>query len=125
MEFNKSNRFNEESQVNQTLIHYKGILGEFDYDPSLWGIVDNYLVFKDRDITSLPENLELPKGCIDTSCMFSTCTNLTDISPLQNWNISNVKHIWGMFKHCEKLTDISPLYNWDTSQVKDMSLMFA
>ena len=32
MEFNKSNRFNNnnENQVKQKLIHYKGEIGEFD-----------------------------------------------------------------------------------------------
>lgn len=34
MEFNKLNRFN--TNENQNLKHYKGELGEFDYDSSIW-----------------------------------------------------------------------------------------
>ena len=31
MEFNNSN-----NPINQSLVHYAGILGEFDYDPNIW-----------------------------------------------------------------------------------------
>ena len=47
MEFSKSNRFNDdENQVNKNLVHYKGVLEEFDYDPIIWEIVNNHLIFK-------------------------------------------------------------------------------
>lgn len=152
MEFTKYNRFNNnENQVNQNLIHYKGKIGEFDYDSSIWEVIDNHLRFKNKAVTSLPKGLELPKGCVDTSEMFRYCENLTDLSPLenwdtskiinisrmfsycirlkdlsllQNWDTSNVKYMSGMFYNCEKIEDISPLQNWDTSKVEDMSLMF-
>ena len=125
MEFNKSNCFNNENTINQNLIHYAGGIGEFDYDPNIWRIDDNHLAFKDIEVESLPENLQLPKGCIDTSCMFSHCKKLKDITPLQNWDTSNVTDISSMFYRCEKLTDITPLKNWDTSNVKKMSYMFS
>ena len=64
MKFNKSN-----SPINQSLIHYAGILGEFDYDPSIWEIVNNHLIFKNKEVKSLPKNLELPKCCVDISYM--------------------------------------------------------
>ena len=93
MEFNKSN-----SPTNQSLIHYKGEIGEFDYDPNIWEISrSNSLIFKNKWVKSLPENLELPKGCINISFMFSSCKNLTDISSLKNWDTSNVKDVLGMF----------------------------
>ena len=123
MEFNKSNCFNNKNK-NQNLIHYKGVLGEFDYDPNIWIIYKDKLIFKDKDITSLPENLELPKGCISTSHMFRGCTNLTDITPLKNWNTSNVESTSYMFECCKNLTDIYPLQNWNTSNVTSMSEMF-
>ena len=127
MEFNKSNRFNNnnENQVNQNLRHYKGEIGEFDYDPNIWKIEDNHLRFKNKEVESLPENLELPEGCIDTSFMFQSCKNLTDISTLENWNTSNVKNMENMFCFCVNLKDISPLQNWDTSNAINMSDMFS
>ena len=148
MEFNKSSRFNienkkEENQTNipedllsqldniinqkskkPNLIHYKGKIGEFYYDPNIWEISCNHLRFKNRKVESLPKNLELPEGCIDISEMFSWCENLTDISPLENWNTSNVESMLSMFHYCENLTDISPLKNWNTSSVSNMSHMF-
>ena len=56
MEFNKSNRFNDnnENQVNQNLIHYAGEIGEFDYDPNIWEIDSyNHLRFKNKGVNSL------------------------------------------------------------------------
>ena len=120
MEFNKSN-----SPINQPLIHYAGILGEFDYDPDIWEIIDNRLRFKNRKVKSLPENLELPKGCVDISYMFFNCKNLVDISPLKNWDISNVKSTLRMFSNCISLTNITTLQSWNTSKVEDMSYMFS
>ena len=126
MEFNKSNRFNDNiNQVNQNLIHYKGEIGKFDYDPNIWEISDNRLRFKNKEVVSLPENLELPEGCIDTSFMFSGCKNLTDISPLQNWDTSNIRSMKFMFSGCQNLTDIHQLGNWDISNVIDTSEIFS
>ena len=89
MEFSKPN-----SPINQPLIHYVGILGEFDYDPRIWKIVDNHLRFKNKEAKSLPKNLELPKGCVDISYMFSYCVNLTDTSSLNKWSyFKSKKHI--------------------------------
>ena len=109
MEFNKSNRFNNENQKEEksNLIHYAGEIGEFDYDSNIWEIIDNHLRFKIQAVTSLPENLELPKGCIDTSYMFYYCENLTDISALQNWDVSNVINTSRMFQGCGKLKDLT------------------
>ena len=115
MEFTKSNRFNDnnENTVNQNLIHYAGKAGEFDYDPNIWEISDDSLKLKNKEVESLPENLELPKGCIDISHMFANCNKLTDITPLQNWDISQVENTSYTFSFCEKLTYISTLNNPD------------
>ena len=80
MEFNTSNNFSKEENPN--LVPYKGEIGEFDYDPNIWEISDDSLKFKNKEVESLPENLELPKGCIDISHMFANCDKLKDISPL-------------------------------------------
>ena len=126
MEFSKSNRFNDdENQVNKNLVHYKGVLGEFDYDPRIWKIVDNHLMFKNKEVKSLPKNLELPKGCVDISYMFFNCKNLADISPLKNWDISNVKSALRMFSNCISLTNITTLQSWNTSKVENISHMFS
>ena len=119
MEFNKSNRFNNdnEKQINQNLSHYEGVLGEFDYDPNIWEIENNNVMFKNKGVKSLPGNLKIPEGCIDTSHMFRSCKNLTDISTLQNWDTSKVKNTSHMFENCENLTDITPLQNWNLSNV--------
>ena len=52
MEFNKSNRFNNnnETTLKQTLIYYKGEIGEFDYDPNIWEISDDSLKFKNKEL---------------------------------------------------------------------------
>lgn len=109
---------------NKNLIHYKGEIGEFDYDPSIWEIVRGHLKFRNEEVKSLPKGLKLPKGCIDTSHMFEYRQDLVDISPLQNWDTSNVVSMENMFSKCISLIDISPLQNWDTSNVRDMSHMF-
>lgn len=56
--------------------------------------------------------------------MFSGCTELSDISFLAEWNISNVVSMEGAFCYCISLKDISPLKKWDVSNVNNMSQMF-
>ena len=43
------------------------------------------------------------------SFMFSYCLSLSNIEPLQNWNVSNGKNFGCMFKKCSSLKDIKPL----------------
>ena len=47
--------------------------------------------------------------------MFSWCESLSDIKPLQNWNVSNGNNFSGMFCGCSSLSDIKPLENWNIS----------
>ena len=67
MEFNKSNRFNNENQKEEksNLMHYAGKAGEFDYDCTIWEISCNHLRFRNRKVESLPKNLELPGTIIE------------------------------------------------------------
>ena len=57
--------------------------------------------------------------------MFKSCTALTDIDALADWDTGNVTDMDYMFDNCESLTDLSPLSNWDTGNVTDMRYMFS
>lgn len=61
----------------------------------------------------------------DMKSMFYYCRNLSDISALENWDISNVTDMSDMFDYCNSITDISALENWDTSNVTNMAGLFA
>lgn len=53
-------------------IHYKGELGEFDYDPEKFELVEGpfvYLHYKGKGL-----NVNLPDGCISIKCMFYKCS---------------------------------------------------
>ena len=57
---------------------------------------------------------------------FFQCNSaLTNISPLANWDVSNVTTMNGMFQTCEKIRNINGLQNWDVSNVKSMTNMFS
>ena len=64
---------------------------------------------------------------VDTSLngLFYYANNLTDISGLADWNISNVTNISYMFYQASKLSDISPIASWNTGNVDNMSFLFA
>ena len=44
--------------------------------------------------------------------MFYGCSSLSDIKPLQNWNVSNGNNFYDMFIRCSSISDIKPLQNW-------------
>ena len=44
--------------------------------------------------------------------MFCECSSLSDIKPLENWNVSNGNIFDNMFKECSSLLDITPFKNW-------------
>lgn len=46
------------------------------------------------------------------SYMFYGCVNLKDISPLENWNTSNINNMSHVFSYCVNLTDTSSLNKW-------------
>ena len=58
------------------------------------------------------------------SYMFNDCRNLTNLSPLEDWNVSNVTDMNCMFLGCSSLTDLSPLASWNVSNVTSMLYMF-
>ena len=50
---------------------------------------------------------------------------LADLTPLKNWNISNVTNTRNAFRNNTNITDLTPLSNWDVSHVVIMSDMFS
>ena len=57
--------------------------------------------------------------------MFKSCTALTDIDALADWDVSHVYNINEMFSGCESLQNIEGFSEWDTSMVSGMSRVFA
>ena len=47
------------------------------------------------------------------SGMFAGCSLLSDIKPLEKWNVSNCKNFSGMFGECSLLSDIKSLEKWN------------
>ena len=45
--------------------------------------------------------------------MFYECSSLSDIGPLEKWNVSNGKDFSCMFSWCTSLSDIKPLEKWN------------
>jgi surface protein len=76
------------------------------------------------------KSLEAVTGTLDTTGttalneMFRGCTNLTDISGLASWDVSNVVGFDEMFTSCHSLSDLTPLSGWDTSSGTGFSCMF-
>ena len=44
--------------------------------------------------------------------MFSGCSSISDLKPLDNWNALNGKDFSNMFSGCTLLLDIKSLENW-------------
>ena len=56
--------------------------------------------------------------------LFSYCSSLTDLTALENWNVSKVTNMKSMFSRCASLTDLTALERWDVSNVTTMGYMF-
>ena len=56
--------------------------------------------------------------------MFYGCTSLSNIKPLEKWNVSNCTNFSNMFNGCTSLCDINSLENWDVSNSNSFSYMF-
>ena len=55
--------------------------------------------------------------------LFSFCKSLSDIKPLENWNVSNGNNFSFMFAECPKLSDIKPLEKWNVSKGNNFDAM--
>ena len=60
----------------------------------------------------------------DMNFMFSECSQLTNLTPLTNWDTSSVTDMGVMFNNCSQLTDLTPLENWQTGKVTSTRYMF-
>ena len=85
---------------------------------------DGFYRYKDMKVVKLPDNLPMPP-ITNMREMFSSCTQLQDITALANWDVSKVTNTGFMFASCVQLQDISPLTKWDVSSVTNMRHMFA
>lgn len=52
-------------------------------------------------------------------------TNLTDLTVFEKWNTSNVTNFERCFSDCQKITSLHGLENWDVSSAEDFSYMFS
>ena len=53
------------------------------------------------------------------------CSKLSDLKPLENWNVSKCTNFSYMFYNCTKFLDIKPIEKWDISNGFKFSCMFA
>ena len=58
------------------------------------------------------------------SYMFGECSELVNIKGLEKWNVSNGNDFKGMFYKCKKLSSIQPLQKWKVLNGNDFSYMF-
>ena len=56
--------------------------------------------------------------------MFSKCSSLLDLKPIENWNVSNGNNFSHMFFGCLLLSDLKPIENWNISNGNNFSFMF-
>ena len=76
-----------------------------------------------KNLTSVPTGLNVKPYTM--SNMFTSCSNLTDISALADMDISEVTGLNGLFEYCSSLSNINALENWDVSKVTNMCAMFS
>ena len=113
--------------------HYKGKLGEFDYNDEDFEICcynfwdeeqtkEEHIFFKKSSNKII---LDLPKGCIDTSYMFFGFNNFPSNFTLGgNFDTRCVKRMDFMFYEAELPEGFSLGYNFDTSNVESMENIF-
>lgn len=49
---------------------------------------------------------------------------VSDLVPMSNWDVSNVKNMNAMFWNCNKLSDASAINNWNITNVTNFGSMF-
>ena len=106
------------------LRHYKGSLGEFAYDDSIFMIKS----IACRDALCYIGNektVGLPKGCINTRYMFCECKLTTGFSLSEDFDTSNVIDMTAMFHKCVLPDGFSMGPNFNTANVVDMTSMFS
>lgn len=91
---------------------------------SVSGDAATYMWFEGNTIYYYSEanNVILNKN---SSQMFEGMKNLVNVSGLENINASFAENMFAMFRDCLKLTDITPLQKWNVGNVTSMRYMFA
>ena len=80
-------------------------------------------MFESNQISDLSPLANWNTGNVtDMNYMFYK-NQISDLSPLANWNTGNVTDMSEMFES-NQISDLSPLANWNTGNVTDMSEMF-
>ena len=103
--------------------HYEGELGTFDYDDEEFEIYDG--MFKPHlHYIGKGKSVDLPKGCINTSKMFTDCKLPRGFS-LGNFDTSNVINMESMFYECILPEGFTLGDKFDTSNVTYMENMFS
>lgn len=115
----------QEKDRKEGLIHYRGELGDFWYDPKEFEVCYyydnpsyNYLHYVGNS-----NSVSLPKGCINTQYMFWKC-RLPEGFQLVDFDTSEVVDMHGMFRECEMSAGLSLGDKFDTSKVLNMESMF-
>ena len=104
--------------------HYKGNLGEFNYDDDEFeiGLEESdhqWICYVGNGLT-----VNLPKGCIDTSYMFAYRKLPKGFVLGDDFDTSRVVQMEGMFEECKLPKGFSLGDKFNTSNVKSMSSMF-
>ena len=118
-------REDAESHLSEITAHYKGELGEFDYNRS------DFVLLQDRegkDYLHYNEymgntTLDLPNGITNIRNMFKDCT-LPDGFAFGDFDTSKVMDMSGMFENCSMSDGFTFGNGFDTRIVEDMSYMF-
>ena len=61
---------------------------------------------------------------VTTMTRFAAASNISDISGLRNWDVSNVTDMKGLFAESKKITDISALSGWRPANVETLESAF-
>ena len=80
-----------------------------------------YYIKKLSDIDSI--SVWNPRYVVNINSMFSGCSDISDFSPISDWNIGSVKDMSYLFSSTS-ISDTNALSNWNTKNVEDMSELF-
>lgn len=117
--------------------HYKGELGEFDYDDKEFEVSegeyhavskegeDYYVKYKCLKYIGKGLSVNLPRGCTSTKGMFKDCELPEGFTLGPDFDTSNVTNMSRMFYNCTKPKGFSLGDKFNTSNVTDMSYMFS
>jgi surface protein len=94
--------------------------GDFEFKDDLSGV--GY--FEDCGNLDLSLVLDIPNlgSCTNFQRCFNSCTNLTTINNLNNWDVSNVINMEDMFNTATLFNQ--DINDWDVSSVTNMAFMF-